>query len=105
MLSTRVGSAICPLDLHRLLADLADRKVGRLLVEGGGATHTLFLAADVVDELHLVYAPFLLGDAAAPRFVRAAAFPQSPARPMTLAQTRQMGDLVLLRYLTGIPRE
>lgn len=94
-----------PLDVHRLLADLADRKVGRLLVEGGGATHTLFLAADVVDELHLVFAPFFLGDAAAPRFVRAAAFPQSPARPMTLVQTRQMGDLVLLRYLTGIRRE
>lgn len=88
-----------PLDVHTVLADLADRKIERLMVEGGGAIHTLFLSADVVDELHLVYAPFLVGDADAARFVYPARFPQNPGRRMTLAEARRIGDCVLLRYL------
>lgn len=85
-------------DLERLLADLADRGVSRLLVEGGSSVHTQFLLGDLVDELHLVYAPFLLGDPEAPRFVTPAAFPQGPERRMTLLEARQLGDVVLLRY-------
>lgn len=93
-----------PLDPHRvdparLLTDLAGRGVRRLLVEGGSAVHTLFLAADLVDELHLVIAPFLIGDPRAPRFVGPAAFPQGPGRPMRLQEVRPVGEVVLLRYL------
>lgn len=87
------------LDPHRLLADLAGRGVRRLLVEGGSAVHTLFLAADLVDELHLVIAPFFVGDPDAPRFVGPAAFPQGPGRPMRLQEARPVGEVVLLRYL------
>ncbi|GHF84725.1 5-amino-6-(5-phosphoribosylamino)uracil reductase [Amycolatopsis bartoniae] len=87
-----------PLDVHRLLADLADRGIGRLMVEGGSAVHTLFLTEDVVDELHLVVAPFFVGQREAPRFVGAGRFPQGR---MLLVETRQLGDVVLLRYLTG----
>jgi 5-amino-6-(5-phosphoribosylamino)uracil reductase len=87
-----------PLDVHALLDDLADRKIQRLMVEGGGMVHTLFLSAGVVDELHVVYAPFFVGEAEAPRLVNPAAFPQGPGRRMTLAEVRQIGDVVLLRY-------
>jgi 5-amino-6-(5-phosphoribosylamino)uracil reductase len=87
-----------PLDVHRLLADLAARGVERLMVEGGGAVHTLFLTANVVDELHLVVAPLFVGQSDAPRFVGPGQFPQGR---MLLAETRQLGDVVLLRYLTG----
>lgn len=96
-LATVVGSE----DVNALLADLAGRGIERLMVEGGGAIHTLFLSAGVVDELHLVFAPFFIGDAKAPRFVNPAAFPQSPSHPMTLVETRQLGNVVLLRYQTG----
>ncbi|GAA1384806.1 hypothetical protein GCM10009613_16200 [Pseudonocardia kongjuensis] len=81
-----------------VLADLAAREVDRLLVEGGGAVHTAFLTAGRVDELHVVVAPFFVGDARAPRFVHDGRFPQSPERPMTLVEARPIGDLVLLRY-------
>jgi 5-amino-6-(5-phosphoribosylamino)uracil reductase len=100
----RIGSAAAvidggdPVDLGFLLADLAARGVDRLLVEGGGAVLTQFLAAGVVDELHLAVAPFLLGSAGGRRFVDPVAFPQNPARPMELAEVRAMGDVVLLRY-------
>lgn len=87
------------IDLGLVLDDLGKRKVERLMVEGGGSVHTQFLSAGLVDELHLVIAPFFVGDRDAPRFVHPGRFPQSPQRPMTLAQTRQIGDLVLLRYL------
>jgi 5-amino-6-(5-phosphoribosylamino)uracil reductase len=88
-----------PLDVHRMLADLAERKIERLMVEGGGVVHTLFLAAGVVDEFNIVYAPFFIGQADAPRMVNPGVFPQGPAERMTLAEVRQIGDVVLLRYL------
>ncbi|WP_067802913.1 RibD family protein [Actinomadura formosensis] len=93
-----------PLALPAVLGDLASRGVRRLMVEGGGAVHTLFLTADAVDELQLVVAPFFIGDPAAPRFVRPGAFPQSPGRPMRLEEVTRIGDLVLLRYLAGAGR-
>ncbi|MGH3926297.1 MAG: RibD family protein, partial [Pseudonocardiaceae bacterium] len=84
-----------PLDVQTVLADLADRKIERLLVEGGSAVHTQFLVAGVVDEIHLVIAPFFVGNPSAPRFVGPGLFPQNR---MVLVETRQIGDIVLLRY-------
>ncbi|SPT56925.1 dihydrofolate reductase family protein [Actinomadura madurae] len=93
-----------PLDLPTVLGDLAARGVRRLMVEGGGGVHTLFLTADVVDEIQLVVAPFFIGDPSAPRFVRSGVFPQSPERPMRLDEVTRIGDLALLRYLIGAAR-
>jgi 5-amino-6-(5-phosphoribosylamino)uracil reductase len=81
-----------------LTEDLGDRGVERLMVEGGGVVHTQFLADDLVDELHLVVAPFFVGDSSAPRFVSDGRFPWNADRRATLAEVRQMGDVVLLRY-------
>ncbi|MBB2912056.1 5-amino-6-(5-phosphoribosylamino)uracil reductase [Streptosporangium becharense] len=88
-----------PVDLGRVLGDLAGRGVRRLMVEGGTSIHTGFLRADLVDEIHLVVAPFFVGDPAGPRFVAGGGFPRDRRRPMRLAEVRPMGDVVLLRYL------
>jgi riboflavin-specific deaminase-like protein len=90
-----------PVTLTRVLADLAGRGVGRLMVEGGTRILTEALAAELVDELHVVVAPFLVGDPAAPRFVAPGRFPHGPAHPMALTEVRTMGDRVLLRYELG----
>ena len=87
-----------PLDLHRMSEDLRERGVGRLMVEGGGTVHTEFLTADLADELHLVIAPFFVGDSRARRFVDDGRFPWHPGRRATLAEVRPIGDVVLLRY-------
>jgi 5-amino-6-(5-phosphoribosylamino)uracil reductase len=87
-----------PVQMRRLTEDLADRGVGRLMVEGGGVVHTQFLSDDLVDELQLVVAPFFVGDSSAPRFVSDARFPWHAGRRATLAEVRQIGDVVLLRY-------
>ncbi|MGH9032415.1 MAG: RibD family protein [Acidimicrobiia bacterium] len=84
--------------MRRLSNDLAARGVERLMVEGGGNVHTQFLTDDIVDELQLVIAPVFVGDSQAPRFVRDGCFPWNPARRATLADVRQIGDVVLLRY-------
>ena len=87
-----------PVDLHRVTADLSGRGIERLMVEGGGTMHTQFLAAGLADELQLVVAPFFVGDSRAPRFVYDGSFPWGPQRRARLAETRQIGDVVLLRY-------
>jgi len=87
-----------PVDLHRVTADLHRRGVRRLMVEGGGSMHTQFLTESLVDELQLVVAPFFVGDSRAPRFVSDGTFPWGPGRRADLAEVRQIGDVVLLRY-------
>jgi riboflavin-specific deaminase-like protein len=85
-------------EMSRVSSDLAERGVERLMVEGGGTVHTQFLTAVLVDELQLVVAPVFVGDSEAPRFVRDGCFPWNPARRAKLAEVRQIGDVVLLRY-------
>ncbi|MET8231695.1 dihydrofolate reductase family protein [Micromonospora sp. NPDC005298] len=87
-----------PIDPAWLLADLAARGVRRLMVEGGGTVHAQFLTAGLADELHLVVAPFFVGDGRAPRFVGEGSFPWHSGHRARLADVRQIGDVVLLRY-------
>jgi 5-amino-6-(5-phosphoribosylamino)uracil reductase len=85
-------------DVATVVDGLGDRGVGRLMVEGGGKVHTQFLTDNLVDELQLVVAPFFVGDSRAPRFVSDGRFPWNPDRRARLAEVRQIGDVVLLRY-------
>jgi 5-amino-6-(5-phosphoribosylamino)uracil reductase len=85
-------------DVRGISEDLSARGVNRLMVEGGGMMHTQFLTADLADELHLVVAPFFVGDSRARRFVDDGRFPWNPHRRAVLAEVRQIGDVVLLRY-------
>ena len=87
-----------PVDMRRLSEDLHARGVQRLMVEGGGRVLTQFLTADLVDELQLVIAPFFVGEPEARRFVGEGRFPWNPDRRATLAEARQIDDVVLLRY-------
>ena len=87
-----------PVNLQWISEDLYRRGVHRLMVEGGQSMHTQFLTGDLADELHLAVAPFFVGDSAARRFVGDGWFPWNPHRRATLAEVRQLGDVVLLRY-------
>lgn len=87
-----------PVQMGRISEDLHARGVRRLMVEGGGTVHTQFLTADLADELQLVVAPLFVGDSRARRFVSDGCFPWTPQRRATLAEVRQIGDVVLLRY-------
>ena len=69
------------------------------MVEGGGKVHTQFLTDDLADELQLV----VVADVrrrlpGAEVRARRRASPGTPARRAKLAEVRQIGDVVLLRY-------
>ncbi|MDO3686789.1 dihydrofolate reductase family protein [Micromonospora sp. C28ISP2-4] len=87
-----------PVTPESVVADLAGRGVSRLMVEGGGSMHRQFLTAGLADELHLVVAPFFVGDRRAPRFVGDGRFPWHPGRRARVVEVRQIGDVVLTRY-------
>jgi 5-amino-6-(5-phosphoribosylamino)uracil reductase len=87
-----------PVGLPRLVADLHERGVRRLMVEGGGRVHTQFLTQGLADELHLVIAPVFVGTSRARRFVGDGTFPWDAEHRARLVETRQIGDVVLLRY-------
>jgi riboflavin-specific deaminase-like protein len=86
-------------DLPAMLEDLWNHGVRKLMVEGGGTIHTQFLQADLVDEIHLAVAPFLLGDPTAPRFANPGPYPDGPGRRMQLAEVLTVGDVAVLRYV------
>jgi 5-amino-6-(5-phosphoribosylamino)uracil reductase len=93
-----VADAGDPLDLSRILADLAGRGIATLMVEGGASVLTQFLQAGLADELVLAVAPFFIGDAAAPRFVHTGHFPWTPGIRARLAGVTSAGDMAVLRY-------
>jgi riboflavin biosynthesis pyrimidine reductase len=54
----RIGDTICPAEIVRQLFALGLR---RILVEGGSDTISRFIDAGVVDRLHILLAPIILG--------------------------------------------
>jgi 5-amino-6-(5-phosphoribosylamino)uracil reductase len=87
------------LDLAWVVADLAARGVGRLMVEGGAQVLAQFLAGDLADEFLLAIAPVFVADPAAPRLLAGA----RPAGRLRLASVTQAGDMAVLRYLPTGP--
>jgi riboflavin-specific deaminase-like protein len=87
-----LATVVAAPDLPAVLADLAERGVARLMVEGGTRTTTAFLTAGLVDELQVVVAPLVVGDPAAPRLA------VSPVDRMELVDLRRIGDCALLVY-------
>jgi 5-amino-6-(5-phosphoribosylamino)uracil reductase len=111
-----------PLSLGFMLEDLCtERGIRRVMVEGGARLLGDFLADGLADEFQHAVAPFFIADPRAPRLdlpPRPAPTPNpsftispnstsSPTShdftgsPMTLAETRRVGDVALLRYLLG----
>jgi 5-amino-6-(5-phosphoribosylamino)uracil reductase len=113
--SARVGAAIGrlgdvadvidggdPVELARVLADLAGRGIGRLMVEGGTSVLTEFLVSGLADELRLAIAPFFVGDSRAPRFTGDGRFPWCASHPARLVSADRAGDVAVLTY--ALPR-
>jgi 5-amino-6-(5-phosphoribosylamino)uracil reductase len=105
------GSGAGRLPLELVLADLAGRGAGRLMVEGGSAVLGQFLRDGLADEFQLAVAPVLVGDPAAPRLVTlpggpgpgggepggGAAGGSWPAG-LALAEVGRAGEVAVLRY-------
>jgi diaminohydroxyphosphoribosylaminopyrimidine deaminase/5-amino-6-(5-phosphoribosylamino)uracil reductase len=75
-------------DLHAVLADLAQRGINELHVEGGPRLNAALLAADLVDEFLLYLAPKLIGPG-----LSIAALPELTA----------LDDAPTLRFISAAP--
>jgi 5-amino-6-(5-phosphoribosylamino)uracil reductase len=87
-----------PLSLDVMLHDLTERGIRRVMVEGGARLLGAFLAHGLADEFQQAVAPFFVADPAAPRLSPPYVGPHGP---MTLAGTRRVGEVAVLRYLLG----
>jgi 5-amino-6-(5-phosphoribosylamino)uracil reductase len=87
-----------PVRMRTIAEDLHRRGVRRLLVEGGASVLSQFLREDVVDELHVAVAPFLVGDPAGRRFLDEGPYRWDARHRARLLGTDVLGDVVLLRY-------
>lgn len=86
------------LSLGEILEDLiSERRVVRLLVEGGASVLGQFIAQDLANELHHAVAPFFVADPRAPRLD----IPVAPPDRMTIAGVRRVGDMTVSHYLLG----
>jgi riboflavin biosynthesis pyrimidine reductase len=85
-----------------VLAQLAERGIRSLLLEGGPTTNAAFLAADAIDELYWTIGARLLGTDALPMI---ATIPNSPwadaPREARLVSVHRSGDELFLRYRFG----
>jgi riboflavin-specific deaminase-like protein len=96
--------------LDAVLADLAGRGIGRLMVEGGATVLAQALGQGLADELQLAVAPVFVADPAAPRLLSDRAGDLRGSSPwagspvpgrMRLAGLERVGDVAVLRYLAG----
>lgn len=87
------------LDLRALLAALERRGCSAVFVEGGGVTVSAFVAAGLVDRLHLAVAPLLLGDGRPG--LRASANGSLPGLGLGAPRVFRTGDDVLLEWHLG----
>lgn len=76
-----IGAHAGKLDLRELVNELGSRGMRTILVEGGGVTVSAFLAAGLVDRMHIVVAPFVIGEGRPGLRVPSAANLQDCLRP------------------------
>ncbi len=82
------------LDLPTIIARLAARGLARVFVEGGGVTVSRFLAAGLLDRLHVTIAPLLLGEGI-PAFTLPGCTQPSDGLRLTWQPHRLGADLLL----------
>jgi riboflavin biosynthesis pyrimidine reductase len=87
------GSRRVDLAVRAVTALLAARGLNRIFVEGGGVTVSRFLAAGMLDRLHLTIAPLLLGDGVPAFTLPGVARPEHGMR--LTASLHRLGDDVL----------
>jgi 2,5-diamino-6-(ribosylamino)-4(3H)-pyrimidinone 5'-phosphate reductase len=87
------------IDLSRVLAKLRTQfGIRRLLLEGGGKINGSFLAADLIDELSVLIAPYADGGIGTPTLFDTTTGHGAVRRLRLIAAKRLKGDLVWLRY-------
>lgn len=81
---------------HAVLAQLRERGLNRILIEGGGRTVSRFLAEGALDRLHLTVAPVVIGSGRQGLNLPAVATMDEALRPV--CRQFQLGEDVLFEF-------
>lgn len=87
------------IDLRGLLRYLGEKNILSMLVEGGAHIHGAFWAQGLVDELLLIYAPFLIGNQGMPLALGYALATRAQAPELAHVSVQQLGNDLLYRAL------
>ena len=84
-------------DIERVLADLYEREVMHLLIEGGGTVAASFVEAGLVDRASIFVAPLIIGGTQAPPLLGGTGFATlAEALRLERLESRRLGDDLLL---------
>ena len=85
-------------DLVALSQRLYEHGVRQLLVEGGGEIHWGFIAANLIDEIHLTLCPTLLGGRTAPTILGGEGLAMAAQKRLKLLSVQQEDGELFLHY-------
>jgi diaminohydroxyphosphoribosylaminopyrimidine deaminase/5-amino-6-(5-phosphoribosylamino)uracil reductase len=89
-------------DLRALMALLGERGVQSLLVEGGGVLHGGMFAAGLVDKVHAIIAPKIVGGSAYPAVAGAGVAHMADAITLQDIEVEPLGeDIAVIGYVNG----
>lgn len=92
------GLVVGDTDPRVIAADLERRGVTHLLLECGGDLLSQWLAAGLVDELHVTICPLVLGGRGAPSLADGVGFGFADAPRLRLLHAQPVGDELYCRY-------
>ena len=92
------GLGDVPILAAEMAGDLAQRGVGKLLVEGGAQMLNLYLGEGVGHSLRLAVAPFFVQAESAPRFGTGGKLPFDSKHPMIVNNVRRLGDSTVFDF-------
>ncbi len=81
-----------------VLENLRQRRIKKVLLEGGGEVHFAFLEEGVVDDIYVTLTPRLIGGAAAPTILDGRGFLASNHLRLRLISSKRLGDELFLKY-------
>jgi 5-amino-6-(5-phosphoribosylamino)uracil reductase len=82
----------------RVVDELRERGLKKLILEGGGEVHFAFANAGLVDEWYITITPRLIGGRNAPSFLDGEGFLKKNHIELKLVSSRRVGDELYLRY-------
>ncbi len=90
-------------DMKSLLTTLGERGVLMLLVEGGGVLHASLFAAHLVDKVHAIIAPKIIGGDAYPAVAGAGVARMADAVTLHDVDVQRLGDdVAIVGYVDGV---
>jgi 2,5-diamino-6-(ribosylamino)-4(3H)-pyrimidinone 5'-phosphate reductase len=87
------------IDLKKLLEILYNKRIKRIIVEGGGTTNWYFFKENLVDEIAITITPYVLGGSSAISLVEGDGFGEIP-NSFKLKKIEKIRNEIVLHYIS-----